>query len=326
MDVSELVAEAIPLIAEDLRNARKNLGITTARAARRANISDIRYRQLEGGRVVASKEVVQSLISVARALGLEALRFSYVDETQQYMNINISEEDKFTIFVDSLTSNIAELGSMGHFVSPQNIFALVDEIGLDSILACRNTIDKRILELWVAAVFSLGLDSRHRDCFVRPVSEEAPDVEILVSDCETHTLDMIKVEVTQYSKYSKNMYEIIQKKLEKRYDRDTVVVVLVDRKERIFMGDLHQFIKSNNSENRQIYLLGGTGDETRIKVVACREIKFNSDDIGWVEAEVNLCNGKQTRRKYDGIVIEVPFMKGLYHPYPVYVKKVNLSR
>ena len=130
MDVSELVAEAIPLIAEDLRNARKNLGITTARAARRANISDIRYRQLEGGRVVASKEVVQSLISVARALGLEALRFSYVDETQQYMNINISEEDKFTIFVDSLTSNIAELGSMGHFVSPQNIFALVDEIGL----------------------------------------------------------------------------------------------------------------------------------------------------------------------------------------------------
>ena len=137
---------------------------------------------------------------------------------------------------------------------------------------------------------------------------------------------MIKIEVTRYGKYSNNIYEIIQKKLAKRYDNNTVVVVLVDRKEKIAVTDLYQFIKENNSENRRIYILGGTGDKTSIRILPCSEIKSISNDIEWMEAEVTVGSGKKTSRKYDGIAIKEPFMKRSYQAHPVYVKKVNLSR
>lgn len=326
MDIHQLIADAIPIIAEDLKDARMSLGITPAKAARKVGINTVRYRRLESGKVARNKENVARMISVARSLGMDSVRVTYVDELQKYMKIDISDKQYFSIFIDSLSSNISELKDMGHFVSPYNIFALVDEIGLDSILECKNSIDKEIFELWVTALFSLGMDSHNQAHYVRPVRDNVPDTEILTAKYESGDIQETKIEITQYRKHSENIYEIIKKKLMKRYDEDTVVVVLADKKEEIYVADLYEFIHKNNSDNRRLYIIGGVGDENRMKIVPCGEIKSTLDEKEWVEINIDVGNRKKVRNRYDGVIFKVPFMKRFHRVVPVFVREISLSR
>ncbi|MYD96950.1 MAG: helix-turn-helix domain-containing protein [Gammaproteobacteria bacterium] len=60
LESADLLEEAIPLIAQDIRSARTSLGITSARAAKRAGLSQSRYRDLEAGRMPRSKRTAKN--------------------------------------------------------------------------------------------------------------------------------------------------------------------------------------------------------------------------------------------------------------------------
>ena len=326
MDVFQLIADAIPIIAEDLKDARVRSGITTSRAAKKVGINVARYRRLENGRVPKYRENLDLLISAARSLGLDAVRMSYVDEIQEYMRYDLSETRRFTVFVDSLSHNVSEIKKLGYFVSPYNIFALVDNVGLNTVLECKNSIDQTILELWVTALFSLSLGNHNQVHYVRPVRGTAPDAEILTDDYGSGNLRRIKIEVTQYNRYSDNIYEIIQKKLTKRYDRSTIVLVLVNRREEIHVSDLYDVVQKNNPSLRPIYIIGGAGDDNKFKLIPCNEIRKAPDKTGWLELSINVNTKDIMRYKYDGVVFKVPYMKRVPRVWPVFVKEIRLSR
>ena len=92
-DMDQLLEEAIPLIAEDLRSARTRLGITSTRAAKRAGMSWNRYRQLENGKVNRSKQSVAAMISAAESLGLETVRMSYLDFLDEYLQVGVAHDE-----------------------------------------------------------------------------------------------------------------------------------------------------------------------------------------------------------------------------------------
>ena len=128
----------------------------------------------------------------------------------------------------------------------------VERIGLYPTLESRSSIDKRIVELWIAAVFTLGLD-RGRDYYVRLVSDDPPDVEVLAIDRKNPaTLNVVGVEITQHGRHSKSVVDVIGKKLLKRYKDRTVLVVLVEQSASISVADLYEFIRKNNPHHQRI--------------------------------------------------------------------------
>ena len=97
----------------------------------------------------------------------------------QYIRIDLSTDGPLTTFIDNLDVDFTQLKKQEHFVSPYGVLALVERIGFYPTFGSRIPIDKRIVELWIAAVFTLGLGrGRGRDYYVRLVSDdpEAPPV------------------------------------------------------------------------------------------------------------------------------------------------------
>ena len=317
---------AVPLIAQDLKCARTKLGIATTGAAKKAGITSHIYKMIESGKVTKNVDTFATMISVARSLGLDSVRMLYVEEYETYMRYNLEKEQPFTLFVDSISSNVHEQREMGHFVSPYNIFRLADKIGMDTIIASQNAIDKEIFELWVTAVFSLSLDSRNSAYYVRLVRDNAPDTEILEADFKESNIQIIKIEVTHYNKHSDNIYEIIKKKLTKRYDKNTVIVIYTSKNDEIYVNDLYDFIQKNNSDKRQIDIVTGTCDRNIARIIPCGKIKSDEKTIEWAEIKIDLAKNKAMRYKYDGVIYKARYLRGYHTQFPVFIKEIGLSR
>ena len=236
----EAADEAIPLIAGDIRAARAQLGITLTEAAKRARLSNDDYRALEEGRVPISQENMRLMISVAGRLGLRSVRISYSDEVRKYMKIDLST-NTLTLFVDDLDIDVVQLKELQYFVRPYVVFALVKRLGRCTTFTSGKPVDKQIVELWIAAVFALSLNPE-LDRYVRLVRDDPPDAEVLTIDPKTGSFSTIKVEITRHGKYSQSVFDVIAKKLRKRYQDGTVLVVFVEQSVSLSVADLHGFL------------------------------------------------------------------------------------
>ena len=265
-------------------------------------------------------------MSVARSLGLESVRVSYVDEIGQYLRIDLLAERSLTVFVDHLKVDFAELKEQGYFVNASGVLALFERMGFQSILESRKPVDKQIFELWVAAVFTLCL-GRGGDHYVGLVRDDPPDAEVVVVDQEPGALRMIRVEVTRHGRYSRGMLEVIGKKLLKRYHDGTVVVVLVEKSESFSAADLLEFIQSNNPHNQRIFIIGGGREQGTYKVIPCDKISSPTpDETAWMEVVVGESKASKGHLGYEGIMFKPPYSRWVRSVNPVFVKKVELDR
>ena len=323
--LDDLLEEAFRLMAEDLRAARVGLGITSTVAAERADIDPALYRALEEGNVVRNADNADLMVSAAQCLGREEVRFSFVDEVQQYMKIDLSTDGPLTIFVDTLRLDIRDLKEQAMFASPSRVLALVERIGSYRTFASRRPVDKQLIELWIAAVFTLCL-SRDQDYYVRLVKEDAPDAEVLGVNGADGSMSGIRLEITQHGRHSKNLFDVIGKKLRKKYQTGTVLVVLVEQAENILVNELDDFIRTNNTYNQRIYIIGGSEAPGTFKVVPWDEVtKPAPTESAWLEIGVDANSASKGRRGYEGVVFEPPgsrFLPG----HPVFVKELNLHR
>ena len=243
----DFLEEAFPLLAEDLLAARVGLDIASTVAAERAELDPAVYRALEEGNVIRNTENMALMVSAAKGLGLEEVRFSYVEEVQQqYMKIDLSVERPLTIFLEILRFDVRELKEQSVFVSPYLVLDLVERFGFYETFASRQTADKQLVELWIAAVFTLWL-GRESDYYVGMARDDPPDVVVLKIDGADRTMLEIELEITQYGSHSKDLVNVIGKKLRKKYQKGTVIVVLVEQAENIVVNELNDFIRTNNA-------------------------------------------------------------------------------
>ncbi len=325
MDLEELLEESIPLIAEDLRVERRKLGITTARAARKTGFGTPRYRAFEQGRVRRTRHNAAELVSAARRLGLASVRASLVEEIGEYMRIDLSADGPLTVFVEALEARMAELKEEGYFVSARGALTLLEEMGFDSTFESRSTVDKEIVELWIGAVFTLCLGGGN-EYYVRLVRDDPPDVEVLEVDGDGGRVSMIRVEVAQHGKWSHSLRDVIGKKLRKRYEEGTALVVLVEHTETLSVVELDEFIRANNPHNQRIFVIGGGEAAGRFKIVPWAEVSSPAPgETAWAEMNVDAKAASEGYRGYAGAVFKPP---GKRFPYahPVFVKKMKLRR
>ena len=324
--LQDLLDEAIPLMAEDLRAGRARLRITLDVAADRAEMDPAVYLALEEGSVVRNVENAGLMVSAAKGLGLEEVRVSYVEEVQQqYMKVDLSVEGPPTIFLDTLRYDVREFKEQSLFVNPYQMINLVGRIGFYETFASRHPADKQLIELWIAAVFTMCLD-RSRDYYVGLINDDAPDVVVLEIDGSTRNMKGIRLEITQHGRYSKGLVEVIGKKLRKKYQEGTILVVLAEQAENILINELDDFIRANNPFNQQIFVIGGSETPGSYKVVPWSEVsKPTPSETAWLEIIVDANNVSKGHRGYQGVVVKPPGSRFL-PLHPVFVKKLDLHR
>ena len=215
----DFLEEMFPLMAEDLRATRVGLGMAPAVAAERAELDPDFYGALEVGSVVRNTENVALILSTARRLGMKELRCSYAAEAQQqYMKLDLSAAGPLTVFVDTLRFDARELKEQSLYISPWRVLTLVEDIDVYRTFASRQLVDKQLMELWVAAVFTLSLNS-DRDYYVRLVRNDPPDVEVLLFDGKIGKMARIMLEIIQHGGHSTGLVDVIGKKLCKTTNR-----------------------------------------------------------------------------------------------------------
>ena len=165
---------------------------------------------------------------------------------------------------------------------------------------------------------------------MRLAKEDPPDAEVLTVDPKTGVLDTIKVEVTRYGRHSRSLFDVIGKKLRKRYHNGTALVVLVEQSEKFSAAELHAFIRRNNPHNQQVFVIGAGAEAESFKVVSCNGISFpTTSGTAWIETLVDEKSARKGHRAYVGVSFE-PRGGGrlcrAFPQYPIYVKKVTLSR
>ena len=312
------------MIAEDLKEIRVRLSMTSASAAKRAQLGVVRYRALENGRVPKTTHNVAQMISAAQRLGLGSVRMSYVDEIDQHIRVDITGDRTFTI--DTLDSDVRQLKEHGHFVSPHLFLAFVNQVGVGSIIDSRKRIDKMMVELWVTAIFTLCL-SDDRDYYVRPANADAPDTEVALVDHGTNSIGMKRVEITQHGSHSKSVFDVIGKKLRKRYQDGTVLVVLVEESQKLDVAELYEFIRKNNTHRHDIFIIGGSREAGKFKIVPWDKVTSPTlDEKAWMEITVDTKYPGKGRSRYDGVVFKPPYASRFRPLFPVFIKAVDLRR
>ena len=324
--LNDLLQESFPLLAEDLRAARERLGISSSVAADCAELDPAIYRALEEGTCPRDVDNVGLMVSAAQSLGLEEVRFSYVDDVQhQYIKLDLSTDGPFVIFLDRLRFDVSELKEQAVYVSPYKVLDLVEFTGFYETVASRQPADKQLIELWTAAVFTLCL-GRGGDYYVRLVRDDPPDAEVLEINAEGRNFRGFRLEITQHGSHSKDLLDVIGRKLRNRYQKGTIIVVLVEQAAEILINELHNFVRANNPYNLQIYVMGGSEAPGSFTVVPLREVtKPTPSETAWLEIGVNTNNASRGYCGYEGVVFRPPESRFL-PPYPVFVKELELRR
>ena len=246
----------------------------------------------------------------------------------QYANIDLSRDawrEPITAFLDVLEGNVAELQDIECFISPAAVFGYLERIGFGATLASRKPADKQTVELLTGAVFTMFLDEAN-DYYVKPVKDDPPDVEVLAVERDSRAFKTMKLEIVQDGKYSESVFEVIGKKLAKRYERGTVLVVVIEETEQFLIADLHDFIRDNNPHGLRIYVIGGTGRAGRFKGLPCDEITCDDADyFEWKEMEVDQRDRNAGFLGHDGVFCETSGL-ARFLQMPLFVREVKLSR
>ena len=237
------------------------------------------------------------------------------------------------LFVDHLEVDVMQLKELQYFVRPYVVLTLVKRIGLYAAFASREPVDKQIVELWIAAVFALSLNPE-LDHYVRLLKDDPPDAEVLAIHPKTGELHTLKVEITQHGKHSLSVFDVIGKKLRKRYQDGTVLVVFVENSENLALIDLHEFLRKNNPHNQQIFVLGAREEAGSFKVVfkvvpGDETSSLAPDDTTWVEKQVDAKNASKGHQAYVAVSFEPRGggrLRRAFPQYPIFVKKITLNR
>ena len=319
----DLLGEALLLMAEDLHAARLGLRVASATAAERCGLGLAVYRALEEGRIGSDPENLGIMLSASQCLGLEQVRWSYVGELGQYIKMGLSADGPLEVFVDSAEIGVGEIKEQSLFFSPHRVLALVEDLGFNRTFDSRKLVDKQLIELWVSAILTQCLDCS-QDYYVRLARSDPPDVEVLRVNGVEGNMGGMMLEITQHGSYSQGLFDVIGKKLRKRYEAGTVLVVLVEEAEEIPMVDLDEFIRVNNPHNQSVVIIGGGGTPGVYKVVPLNEVDTSvPGEIGWMDIRADGKSAGKGYRGYEGVVLKPP-SRGFLPYYPVFVKELNI--
>ena len=103
---------------------------------------------------------------------------------------------------------------------------------------------------------------------------------------ENTDVSAIGIEVAQCTRYSRDVFEVIGKKLLKRYRRGRSLWCLSKGRHACPSGKIHDFIGENNLQNRQVFIVGAGETPGSFKLVTCHEVpQPGTGEMAIVDAE-----------------------------------------
>ena len=310
------------LAAEDIRAARNRLGISVNLAAASASLEPCVYRAIEEGTSSADETNWSRMWLIARRLGLKELRLSYFEESDSYLKWDISKSEIATIFIDTWHWDIEKLRDENVWVNPAQVLALPARHDFDNVLRSRRLANKQLIELWIAAVYTLGYD-RGRNYYVRLADSDPPDAEVLaISD--VGTVNLFGIEITQHGPHSPGLTELIRKKLDTKLPTGTTIVIFVEQAERISFSDLQRVMDHDNPHSQRICIVGWSQEPHQFKFATYLDDKTSGPKgKKWRIQDFDDRDASHGYRGYEGVVFSP---KGpAARQEPLFVKKLVLD-
>ena len=126
--------------------------------------------------------------------------------------------------------------------------------------------------------------------------------------------------------HSRGLVDVIGKKLRKKYEEGTVLVVLAEQAERVHLGELHDFVRTNNHHNLRVVIIDRSETAGRFKVLPLEEvIEPTSSEAALLEIDVEGERASMGHRGYQGVVLR-PLLSRFLPEHPVFVKNLELHR
>lgn len=157
------------------------------------------------------------------------------------------------------------------YISPHFLFQWWDGVirhnGSEAAVYGTGEEYKKARELWIAAMFATGKRKlTGKEHWVRAVQDIAPDA--IVAYLERDELGfgnmMYSLEITTYGKYSNNIEEVLQSKLDKVYAPYTrIVCYITDRLagEIVEPSKISEYVSNNNPYGYEVWLLSSVDRE-----------------------------------------------------------------
>ena len=120
-------------MAGDMKRARRGLGIGKADAAERTGLSVADYARAERGRVPKDQKGFGTMMTVARGLGVGALRLEYLKRYRTHVGVELSA-DRPVMFLERVSTDLSGSRAQGYYVSPYNVLRVVEDVGLSAVL------------------------------------------------------------------------------------------------------------------------------------------------------------------------------------------------
>lgn len=314
--------EVATLVAEDIRAARISLGVSVNLAAASASLEPRVYRAIEEGTHPADETNWSRMWLVVRRLGLKELRLSYFEESDSYVKWDISKSGPATIFVDTWPWDLEKLREENVWVNPARVLALPTRYDFNKVLSSRQLADKQFIELWIAAVYTLGCD-RGRNYYVRLAESDPPDAEVLAIS-GAGTVNPFGIEITRHGAHSPGLTEVIRKKLHDKLPTGTTIVIFVEQAECISFSDLQRVMDHDNPHSQRICIVEWSQEPHRFKFATpFGDETSNPEEKGWVETDFDVRDASHGYRGYEGVVFSP---KGrAARQEPLFVKKLVLD-
>ena len=112
-----------------------------------------------------------------------------------------------------------------------------------------------------------------------------------------------------------------------RYHEGTVIVEFIGESNSSSVAELREFINDNNLQDQRVDILGGSNATRTIKSIPCREIlEPGTDELGNMHVDVDFDEASKGYRRYEGVVYRLPQNASVRCPFPIFVKKISLTR
>lgn len=310
----------ISVMSRDMRRARRRLELEEADAAERVGVSVAEYSRIERARVPKNGEGFARMMTVARRLGVRALRLEYLRSYRTHLGVELSA-DRLVMFLERLSSDISRARAQGYYVSPYNVVAVVESAGLGAVLDGDSAGDQALFSLWMTTILMRCRES-DQDRYLRLVRDSVDRTEVLTADIDSGAVGK---EGIQVARHDTSAGDICQKmktlfELEGAEDRTTVVFATGDGE--VEVADLRALMRSYS--NRDAYLVTGTRETNGVRVIPCGLLGSEDECAEWPEISINLAK-VPARYEYDGVACVVaggPAGAEL----PLFIRELELTR
>lgn len=311
----------IRMMARDMRRGRRRLELEKAEAAERAGVRVADYARIERGRVPKDGEGFARMMTVARGLGVRALRLEYLRPYRTHLGVELSE-DRLVMFVERLSSDVSGSRAQGCYVSPYNVVKVVEDAGLSAVLDGDGAGDRALFLLWLTTIL-MHCHESDEDHYVRLVRDGVDRTEILTADIASGALGK---ESVQIARHDTSMGDICEKmrtlfELAGAEDRTTAVYATGDGS--VEVADLRTLMQQYGG--RKAYLVTGTRESNGVRVIACGPLGSDDEREGWPEVSIDLASMAPERYEYDGVACVVAGGPG-DSELPVFIRELELSR